>query len=444
MPSESNHANGSSPRAETLQRFRTLLHRTAASPANLPRVLKLTPEELQAELAVVLARLCGEQGVVFSADDQQILAGEVVHQIVGYGPLEPLMRDPEVSDILVNDYRRVCVERGGVLYRTDVEFPDEESLLTFITRLVERAGRRIDAAQPMVDVQLPDGSRLNAVLRPLSLRGPTVAIRRRRPDVIHTEELTAAGALTAEMAEFLTRAVEGRANLIISGGTGAGKTTLLNALSRFIPHSERTITIEQTAELQLQQPDVIALEARPPNIEGKGEVPVRDLFKNALRMRPDRIIVGECRGGEVFDVLQAMMTGHDGSMSTIHASDAREALQRMELMIALGGVELPSPTAREFIAAAVDLIVHVKRLGTGERKVTQIAELNGMHDGAFRLDDLFVYEQRGIDPGRGRVVGDFRATGFRPRFLERLRPLGVVYSEEAFAARVLPSGRAIS
>ena len=286
----------------------------------------MTPADLHEELTGVLARLCTELGVVFSPDDREILAQEVVNQIVGYGPLEPLMRNPDVSDILVNDYRNVCVERGGVLYRTDVAFPDEESLLTFITRMAERAGRRIDTAQPMVDVHLSDGSRLNAVLRPLSLRGPTVAIRRHRPDVIRMEDLIRTEALTPEMAEFLSRAVKGRANLIVSGGAGAGKTTLLNALSRFIPHSERTITIEQTAELRLQQPDVIALEARPPNIEGKGEVRVRDLFKNALRMRPDRIVVGECRGGEVFDVLQAMMTGHDGSMSTIHASDTARGL----------------------------------------------------------------------------------------------------------------------
>ena len=443
MPPEPNLANGS-PRAETLQRLRAQLHRIAASPANLPRVMQLTPAELQSELTGVLARLNAEQELGFSPEDQEILAQEVVNQIVGYGPLEPLMRDPEVSDILVNDYRRVCVERGGVLYRTDVEFPDEDSLLTFITRMVERAGRRIDTAQPMVDVQLPDGSRLNAVLRPLSLRGPTVAIRRHRPDVFRIEDLVRAEALTPEMADFLARAVEGRANLVISGGTGAGKTTLLNALSRFIPLSERTITIEQTAELQLQQPEVIALEARPPNIEGKGEVLVRDLFKNALRMRPDRIIVGECRGGEVFDVLQAMMTGHDGSMSTIHASDTREALQRIELMVALGGVDLPSQAAREFIAAAIDFVVHVKRLNTGERKVMQITELKGLRDGAFRLEDVFVYEQHGLDPARGRAVGGFRATGYRPTFLERLHTLGIAYSEEAFAARVLSFPRAIS
>ena len=424
MSLDPTQANGGA-RTETLQRLRAELHRAATSPANLPRVFDLTPAELRQELIGVLARLCTEQGVVFSPDDREILAQEVVNQIVGYGPLEPLMRDPEVSDILVNDYRNVCVERGGVLYRTDVSFPDEESLLTFITRMAERAGRRIDTAQPMVDVHLPDGSRLNAVLRPLSLRGPTVAIRRHRPDVIRIEDLVRSEALTPEMAEFLSRAVEGRANLIVSGGTGAGKTTLLNALSRFIPHSERTITIEQTAELQLQQPDVIALEARPPNIEGKGEVLVRDLFKNALRMRPDRIIVGECRGGEVFDVLQAMMTGHDGSMSTIHASDTREALQRIELMVALGGVDLPGRAAREFIAAAIDFVVHVQRLSTGERKVMQISELSGLREGAFRLEDVFVYEQRGIDAVRGRVVGGFRATGYRPKFLERLQALGL-------------------
>ncbi len=424
MSLDPNQANGGA-RTETLRRLRAQLHRVATSPANLPRVFGLSPDELRQELIGVLARLCTELGVAFSGDDREILAQEVVNQIVGYGPLEPLMRDPDVSDILVNDYRNVCVERGGVLYRTDVAFPDEESLLTFLTRMAERAGRRIDTAQPMVDVHLPDGSRLNAVLRPLSLRGPTAAIRRHRPEVIRMEDLIRTEALTPEMAEFLSRAVEGRANLIVSGGTGAGKTTLLNALSRFIPHSERTITIEQTAELQLQQPDVIALEARPPNIEGKGEVRVRDLFKNALRMRPDRIIVGECRGGEVFDVLQAMMTGHDGSMSTIHASDTREALQRIELMVALGGVDLPGRAAREFIAAAVDFVIHVQRLSTGERKVMQISELNGLRDGAFRMEDVFVYEQRGIDAVRGRVVGDFRATGHRPKFLERLQALGL-------------------
>ncbi|MFO0946978.1 MAG: CpaF family protein [Planctomycetota bacterium] len=420
----------------SLQDLRQLIHRQVVTTMDIARTAYLTEDQFRAEIRVALLQACAQRGIDLPRDDQDIMVHQIMSDLFGFGPLEQLMHDPEVTDILVNGWRNVYVERDGVLHSTDVHFANDETLLNYIQRLVTRMGRRIDESSPMVDIHLPDGSRLNAVIAPLALRGPTLSIRRFRSDALLLEQMVQFGSLTMEMAEFLARAVEARANIMISGATGSGKTTLLNSLSRFISRAERVVTIEHTAELQLQQPDVVALEARPPNIEGRGEIHVRDLLRNTLRMRPDRIIVGECRGGEVFDVLQAMITGHDGSMSTIHASDTREAMHRMELMIALSGVELPRMAARHYISSAVHLIVHLKRLNTGERKVMRITELNGFQDGDFVLEDIFGFKQAGVD-GYGRAKGNFFATGYRPRLLERMDEIGVDCRRDIFEPREL-------
>jgi pilus assembly protein CpaF len=310
--------------------------------------------------------------------------------------------------------------------------------MRLIHRLVGRAGRRIDEVSPMVDAKLPDGSRLNAVIPPLALRGPTISIRRFRSRSLLFEDMVSMGSMAPEMADFLVMAIRGRLNLLVSGGTGAGKTTLLNNLSRFIPVSERVITIEQTAELQLQQPDVVSLEMRPANVEGKGEIDQRDLLKNSLRMRPDRIIVGEARGGEVLEMLQAMNTGHDGSMSTLHANDTRDALDRLEMMIALSGVDLPTSIARQYIASAVQLLIQMTRLSTGERKITRISELCGCRNGVYVLEDIFVYRWQGVDTD-GKAIGSFFATGHEPTVLKRLAAAGFEIPANLFDARELHS-----
>lgn len=423
-------------RAELFQRLRAQVPRQIITSVDLTRMARLSDDSLRQELRTAVNKACAAQGLALTGEEEDVLVQEIINDIFGFGPLDPLMRDPEISDILVNGSKHVYVERDGLLHATDITFKDDETLLNFVKRLVNRMDRRIDEASPMVDVSLPDGSRLNAVIPPLALRGPTLSIRRFRSEPILLEDMVRTGSLTIEMADFLSKAVQARTNILISGATGAGKSTLLNSLSRFIPHSERVITIEHTAELQLQQPDVVALEARPPNIEGKGEIHVRELLKNSLRMRPDRIIVGECRGSEVFDVLQAMITGHDGSMSTIHASDTREALHRVEMMVALSGVDLPKRAARHYVTSAIQLVVHLKRLNTGERKVIRVSELAGLVDEEFKVEDIFVYQQRGADRF-GRAIGTFTATGYRPLAVDRMAGLGIECVPEIFAAREL-------
>lgn len=400
-----------------------------------PRYSARNADNLRRELANATIRICREHSIQLSQEDEELLIQEILNEAFGYGPLDPLIRDPEVSDILVNGASNVYVERDGILHATDVKFADDETLISFIQRLVSRAGRRIDDSSPMVDAHLPDGSRLNAVIPPLSLRGPSLSIRKFRPEPFKLEQLVHLGSLSRPMAEFLSKAVEGRVSIMFSGGTGTGKTTLLNCLSRFIPRSERVITIEHTAELQLQQPDVVSLEARPPNIEGRGEIMVRDLVKNSLRMRPDRIIVGECRGGEVFDVLQAMITGHDGSMTTIHASNTREALHRMELMIALSGVELPRDSARRYIASAVQLLVHLRRFPTGERRIVQVSEVCGV-DNDYIIEDIFKFHSHGTDKF-GNLQGEFMPSGYVPAVLQQMRDFGIECSPDLFQKREL-------
>ncbi|MBX3451872.1 MAG: CpaF family protein [Planctomycetaceae bacterium] len=422
---------------QAFQRLKTRLHRQIVDAIDLSKAGELPEAELQKQLRALAAHLCEQQAVQLPTVERDVMVRELMDEIYGFGPIEPLMHDPDISDVLINGPDSVFIERAGKLQRTDIRFADDDHLIHFIQRLVGRAGRRIDEVSPMVDAKLPDGSRLNAVIPPLALRGPTVSIRRFKSQAVVIEDMIRMGSMTRDMAEFLISAVRGRLNVVVSGGTGAGKTTLLNNLSRFIPDSERVVTIEQTAELQLQQNDVVALETRPPNVEGRGEISQRDLLKNALRMRPDRIVVGEARGGEVLDMLQAMNTGHDGSMSTIHANDTRDCLDRMELMIALSGIDLPTQIARQYIANAVQILVHIARLATGERKIVRISELAGYRNGEYQLEDIFAYRMTGIDRAAGKAMGAFYATGYEPRSLQRLANLGYEVPHALFSAREL-------
>ncbi len=425
---------------QAFQVLKTRIHRQMVDAIDLSKAGQLPERELRAQLRGLASHLCAQQTVNLPVDDRESMVREIMDEIYGFGPIEPLMNDADVSDVLINGPDSVFIERNGLLERTDIRFANDEHLIHFIQRLVGRAGRRIDEVSPMVDAKLPDGSRLNAVIPPLALRGPTVSIRRFKSKGVTFEDMVRTGSLTPEMADFMVACVRGRMNIVVSGGTGAGKTTMLNNISRFIPESERVVTIEQTAELQLQQRDVVALETRPPNVEGRGEISQRDLLKNSLRMRPDRIIVGEARGGEVLDMLQAMNTGHDGSMSTVHANDTRDALDRMELMIALSGVELPMLVARQYIASAVQVLIHMTRLSTGERKVMRISELCGCQDGSYQIEDIFVYRMSGVDAS-GKARGAFYATGYEPQALKRLASRGCDIPSLMFAARELNSTR---
>lgn len=425
---------------QAFQVLKTRIHRQMVDAIDLSKAGQLPERELRTQLRSLASHLCSQETVNLPPDDREAMVREIMDEIYGFGPIEPLMNDPDISDVLVNGPDSVFIERNGLLERTDIRFANDEHLIHFIQRLVGRAGRRIDEVSPMVDAKLPDGSRLNAVIPPLALRGPTVSIRRFKSRGITFEHMVSTECLTPEMADFMVACVRGRMNVVVSGGTGAGKTTMLNNISRFIPESERVITIEQTAELQLQQRDVVAMETRPPNVEGRGEISQRDLLKNSLRMRPDRIIVGEARGGEVLDMLQAMNTGHDGSMSTVHANDTRDALDRMELMIALSGVELPTLVARQYISSAVQILIHMTRLSTGERKVMRISELCGCQDGSYQIEDIFVYRMSGVDAS-GKARGAFYATGYEPQVLKRLASRGCDVPSLMFAARELNSTR---
>jgi pilus assembly protein CpaF len=436
MPVESATATDA---RQSFQQLKTRLHRQMVDAIDLSKAGQLDEPRLRQQLRALASHLCSMHPMALPADERERMVEEIMYEIYGFGPLEPLMRDPDVSDVLVNGPSSVFIERNGLLQPTDVKFADEEHLLMYIQRLVGRAGRRVDETCPMVDAKLPDGSRLNAVIPPLALKGPTLSIRRFKSKALLFEDMVRLNTLTPQMADFLSTAVRCRVNILVSGGTGAGKTTMLNNISRFIPASERVITIEQTAELQLQQKDVVALETRPANVEGQGEITQRDLLRNTLRMRPDRIIVGECRGGEVLDMLQAMNTGHDGSMSTVHANDTRDALDRLEMMIALSGVDLPMHMARAYIATAVQILVHMARLSTGERKVLRVSELVGYQDGSYQVEDIFVYRLSGVNR-EGHATGTFYATGYEPRVLRRMTALGLELPPGLFEAGELPAG----
>jgi len=392
----------------------------------------ISDTELEGMVHQRLRELLDEEEVPLSAQEKLLIVRQIGDSVLGLGPLEPFVRDPEVTEIMVNGWDTIYVERGGKLYWTGVKFHDEGQLRRTIDKIVAKVGRRVDEASPYVDARLPDGSRVNAIIPPLAIDGPCLTIRKFATDPYQAEDLIEFGTMTSPVARFLDACVRGRVNILVSGGTGAGKTTTLNVLSSFIPDDERIITIEDAAELKLQQPHVVRLEYRPPNIEGRGEVTIRDLVRNALRMRPDRIVVGEVRGGEALDMLQAMNTGHDGSISTIHANSPRDALSRLETMVLMAGMDLGVRAIREQISSALDLIIHQGRLKDGTRRITHITEIVGMEGEVITLQDIFLFDwSAGIDEN-GRFRGRLKATGLRPTFLDSLQDKGVYVDPDIF------------
>ena len=409
---------------QQFQEMKARLHRAIITRMDLTKLNTLAPDRVTAEVSRLAEDLLLAENTPLSLVERERLVSEVHDELFGLGPLEPLLGDPTISDILVNSYSNIYIERRGKLEKTAISFKDDEHLRRVIERIVSTVGRRIDEAQPMVDARLPDGSRVNAIIPPLAIDGPVLSIRRFGTDPLKMQQLIQNGALTREIAILFEMCVRARLNIIISGGTGAGKTTLLNALSAFIPADERIVTIEDSAELQMQQPHVVRLETRPPNIEGKGEVTQRDLVRNALRMRPDRIVVGEVRGGEAIDMLQAMNTGHDGSLTTIHANSTRDALARLETMIQMTGMRLSDRAMRQQITSAVNLVIQVARLTDGTRRIVSISEITGMEGETTAMQEIFQFERTGVDAS-GKVLGRFRTTGIRPRFAERLQQYGM-------------------
>ncbi len=367
----------------------------------------------------------------FSRQMRNRLVSDMADEILGFGPIEPLLRDPTVTEVMVNRPDQVYCERFGKLELTDIQFRDHEHIRHVIDKIVTPLGRRVDESSPMVDARLPDGSRVNAIVPPLSLNGPVLTIRKFSVDPYTVEDLIGFGTMTQGMAAFLAACVKVKLNILVSGGSGAGKTTLLNVLSSFIPEGERVVTVEDAAELKLHQPHVVRLESRPPNIEGKGEIKIRDLVRNCLRMRPDRIVVGEVRGGEALDMLQAMNTGHEGSISTIHSNSARDALARLETMVMMSGMDLPSRAIREQVAAAIHLIVQITRLSDGSRKIASVCEIQGMEGNVIVLQDLFTFQQKGVGEG-GKVLGTMQATGMVPKFIDRFTAAGLRLPNEIF------------
>jgi pilus assembly protein CpaF len=415
-----------------LQQVKGRVHRKLLERLNLSNLDRLDRQQVAEAVRKVVQDLITQESVPLNFEERDTVVVQVLDEIFGLGPLEPLIKDPEVSDILVNTYKQVYIERHGRLERTEVMFQDDRHLLQVIDRIVSAVGRRIDDSSPMVDARLPDGSRVNAIIKPLALDGPHLSIRKFKRDALSGEDLLRTESLTDEMLTLLKAIVKARLNVLISGGTGAGKTTLLNILSSFIPVTERIVTIEDSAELQLKQPHVVRLETRPANIEGQGEVPQRLLLINALRMRPDRIIMGECRGAEAIDMLQAMNTGHDGSLTTLHANTPRDALSRLETMISMANLELPERAMRQQIASAINVVIQVSRQSDGSRKLMQVSEIVGMEGEVITMQDIFVYEREGMGE-HDKVLGRFRATGIRPRFSDRLKSYGIDLSSLLFS-----------
>ena len=416
---------------ETYHGLKTRIHQKLLERVDLAVMESLPPEKLREELKILVERLLAEDTVVLNERERHSLVRDIQHEMLGLGPLEPLLADPTISDILVNTYAQVYVERRGKLEMTDVRFADDAHLLKIIDKIVARVGRRIDESSPMVDARLPDGSRVNAIIPPLAIDGPMLSIRRFSVSPLRMDDVIRFKSLTPDMATVLRGLSKAKVNVLISGGTGSGKTTLLNILSGYIPDSERIITIEDAAELQMQQPHVIRLETRPPNIEGKGEVAQRALVRNSLRMRPDRIIVGEVRGAEAVDMMQAMNTGHEGSMATIHANTPRDALTRLENMVGMAGLNLPSKVVRQQISAAIGVVIQTTRLTDGKRKLVSLQEITGMEGEIITMQELFKFVQTGIGTD-GTVQGYFCATGVRPHFLDRLHSFGIDISDTLF------------
>jgi pilus assembly protein CpaF len=416
------------------QRVKAALHEQLVESFDLAKITRVNRRQMADEVRAMAESAFAGRKDLPSDVDRNRLMDELLDEIFGLGPLERLMKDPTITDVLVNDAKTVYVERRGRLELTDVQFADDAHLIRIIQKIVAKLGRRIDESSPMVDARLADGSRVNAVIPPLVLDGPTLSIRRFGVEPLRLDDLLRFGSVIPDIVKFVSAAVEARCSILFSGGTGAGKTTLLNAFSRFVPEGERIITIEDSAELILQHRHRIRMETRPANTEGAGAVAQRDLVRNSLRMRPDRIIVGEVRGPEVWDMLQAMNTGHEGSMTTIHANNARDALTRLEMMVAMTGIELPINVVRQYAAAGINLVVHGSRLKGGPRRIMQVCEIVGVKDGEYVLEEIFGFEQTGVDAG-GTAVGEFYATGYRPHCLSRLKASGVNLPDELFVAR---------
>jgi pilus assembly protein CpaF len=406
------------------QEVKSAVHHELIKKVDLEKLLFMEDTRARQTLLTLILQLVSEQGVPFSASERERLANEVLDEVFGLGPLEPLLQDPTVNDILVNTYESVYVERGGVLEKTNVSFKDNTHLMHIIDKIVSSVGRRVDESAPMVDARLADGSRVNIIIPPLAVDGPILSIRRFGTTPLTADDLLSYGEYTPQMLDILQKAVKARLNIVISGGTGSGKTTLLNVLSGFISERERIVTIEDSAELQLKQAHVVRLECRPPNVEGKGGVRQRELVINALRMRPDRIVVGEVRGEEALDMLQAMNTGHDGSVTTIHANSPRDALSRIETMCMMANLNLPEKAVRQQIAAAIQLIVQISRLSDGSRRITHVTEITGSSGDMVSMQDIFLFEKRGVGPN-GKVLGRFYATGIVPKFAEKLKASGI-------------------
>lgn len=417
------------------QQVKADLHRKILDRLDLEKLGRTPSDTARDEVLLLIRNTVNSEAVPLSFAERERLSREILDEIFGLGPLEPLLKDPTVSDILVNRYNKVYVERAGKIEPTGLSFKDDAHLMQIIDRIVSRVGRRVDESSPMVDARLADGSRVNAIIPPLAIDGPCLSIRRFGRDPLTARNMIENKTLTESMLELLSAMVKGRLNILVSGGTGAGKTTLLNVLSGYIPNSERIVTIEDAAELQMKQEHVVRLETRPPNIEGKGAVRQRQLVINSLRMRPDRIIVGEVRGEEAFDMLQAMNTGHEGSLTTVHANSPRDALARLESMFSMANLNLPERAMRQQIASAIHGVVQVSRLSDGTRKVTSISEVTGMEGELVLMQDIFAFERRGIDEG-GRVRGYFHATGIRPKFAERLASAGCRLRPALFETRM--------
>ena len=408
---------------EYFQDMKIRIHRRLIDRIDLAKIDLMGSGEVLKEIGSIIETLIVGEGIPLNQKERDRLVVEIQHETFGLGPLEPLLSDYQISDILVNNCSKVYVEKAGKLTKTDVCFRDNAHLMQIIERIVSKVGRRIDESSPYVDARLPDGSRVNVIIPPLALDGPVLSIRRFGREPLGMQDLISLGSMDRRMAQLLEGAVKTRLNIIISGGTGTGKTTLLNVLSAFIPEDERVVSIEDSAELHMKQEHVVRLETRPSNLEGRGEVTQRDLLRNALRMRPDRIIIGEVRGGEALDLLQAMNTGHDGSLSTVHANTTRDALSRLETMVLMAGLDLPAKAIKEQIASAVNLVVQIVRFSDGTRKVVKLSEITGMEGNTIVMHDVIVYEQKGIDK-EGRVVGEYRATGVRPQFAQRFKVFG--------------------
>src|SRR5579863_8611394 len=409
--------------ADGFQQLKLAVHNRLFETLDVSRLESLEANMASTKVTQAITEILNEEGRLLTETDRARLVEEIKNELLGLGPLEPLLWDEDVSDILVNGPNQVYVERQGKLYLTDVRFNDDQHLMLIIDRIVSQVGRRVDEASPMVDARLHDGSRINAIIPPLALDGPSLSIRRFGKKRYTVDDLIDKETVTAEMVEFMQAIVKARLNVLVCGGTGSGKTTMLNCMSSFIPSDERIVTIEDSAELLLQQPHVVRLETRPPNVEGKGEVTQRELVKNCLRMRPDRIIVGEVRGGEVFDMLQAMSTGHDGSIATVHANTPRDAIQRLEMMMLLSGASIPQRAMRQQIASALNMVVHVSRLADGSRKMMKISEITGMEGDMVMMQDLFEFKRTGIGQG-GKVLGQFRFTGIRSMYTDRVAAAG--------------------